>query len=426
MHARGIAAPVASHGEELDPARCISCTGSLSALRAIDALGALPHSDLNSLTRGFMATINKVLVVGGGIGGMSAAIALRRGGMHVDLIDLDPHWRVYGAGITITGATLRAFKALGILDEVIAQAYTGDGIQICDRSGQRLGVVPTPAADAGVPGCGGIMRPLLHRLLSERTLRSQVNVRLGLTVERLASDADGVDVLFANGDEARYDLVIGADGVFSRVRQLLFPSAPQPQYTGQCVWRIVATRPAEIERRHYFLGGPVKVGLTPVSVDQMYLFLLETTARRPALGETELERELGGLLQGYDGPLRDILQRRVPGSGIVLRPLEGFLLPRPWHLGRTLLIGDAAHPTTPQLASGAGMAVEDALVLAEELRRANTVMAAIDGFMARRYERCRLVVENSLEIGRREQRRAPIEEQTQLVEQSLRVLAAPI
>jgi 2-polyprenyl-6-methoxyphenol hydroxylase-like FAD-dependent oxidoreductase len=373
-----------------------------------------------------MTVIHKALVVGGGIGGMSAAITLSRQGVQVDLVDLDPHWRVYGAGITITGATLRAFKAIGILDEVMANAYTGDGIQVCDRGGQRLAVVPTPAAEPGLPGCGGIMRPLLHSILSRRTLAAQVGVRLGLTVDGLTSDDDGVDVLFSDGNAGRYDLVVGADGVFSRVRRLLFPAAPQPQYTGQCVWRIVARRPAEIDRRHFFLGGPVKVGLTPVSADQMYLFLLETTERRPVLGDAELASELARLLDGYGGPLRRILHEQVPDSRIVLRPLEGFLLPRPWHLGRTLLIGDAAHPTTPHLASGAGMAVEDALVLGQELQHAGSVGEAFAGFMARRYERCRLVVENSLEIGRREQRQAPIEEQTQLVEESLRVLAQPI
>ena len=108
------------------------------------------------------------------------------------------------------------------------------------------------------------------------------------------------------------------------------------------------------------------------------------------------------------------------------------MLPALWQHGCTLLIGDAAHPTTPQLASGAGMAVEDALVLGDELARAPSVTLALalalafERFVARRYARCRLVVENSLEIGRREQLRAPIDEQTQLVEASLRVLAEPI
>jgi 2-polyprenyl-6-methoxyphenol hydroxylase-like FAD-dependent oxidoreductase len=373
-----------------------------------------------------MRSISKALVVGGGIGGMSAAITLRKYGVEVDLIDLDPQWRVYGAGITITGATLRAFKGVGILDEVVRHAYTGEGIQICDRAGQRLGIVPTQPTAQGVPGCGGIMRPLLHKLLSGRTLDAGVCVRLGVTVDRLDADARGVTVHFSDGREWRYDLVIGADGVFSRVRDLLFPNAPKPEYTGQCVWRLVAKRPPEVDRRHFFLGGPVKVGLTPVSAEQMYMFLLETTPRRPVMADDEMSKELDRLLEGYGGLLKDIRRHVVPDSKIVLRPLEGFLLPRPWHLGRTILIGDAAHPTTPQLASGAGMAVEDALVLGEELDQADTVEAAFAGFMARRYERCRLVVENSIEIGRREQRRAPIEDQTHLVEESLRVLAQPI
>jgi 2-polyprenyl-6-methoxyphenol hydroxylase-like FAD-dependent oxidoreductase len=163
-----------------------------------------------------------------------------------------------------------------------------------------------------------------------------------------------------------------------------------------------------------------------VSNDQMYMFLLETTPRRGIVDEAQLRRELSDLLAGYGGPLAGIVERIVPGTQVIVRPLEGFLLPAPWHAGRTLLIGDATHPTTPQLASGAGMAAEDALVLGEELERADDVEQLFAAFMQRRYERCRLVVENSLEIGRREQQRAPIDAQTALVEQSLQVLAQAI
>ena len=367
------------------------------------------------------------LIVGGGIGGMSAAIKLRAIGVEVDLIDLDPHWRVYGAGISITGPTLRAFKSLGILEQVKAQAFTGDGIQVCDAQGRPLHIVPTPiVADEDIPGSGGIMRPLLHRILADRTLSAGTRVSLGLTVDQLDSDAGGVSVVFSDGRHARYDFAIGADGVFSRVRSLLFPAAPGPRYTGQCVWRVTVPRPPEVTRRMFFLGGPLKVGLTPVSPEQMYMFALETGPKRPVMPDTELCVELQRLLQDYGGVVRDIREGLNAEAGIVLRPLEGFLLPRPWELGRVILIGDAAHPTTPHLASGAGMAVEDALVLGEELQKNATVEQAFAGFMARRYERCRLVVENSLEIGRREQARAPIEQQAELVAQSLRVLAEPI
>lgn len=371
--------------------------------------------------------IRHVLVVGGGIGGMSTAISLRKLGIEVDLIDLDPNWRVYGAGITITGATLRAFKSLGILDAVMEQAYTGEGIQICDVNGNHLHRVPTPVAEGGdTPGCGGIMRPVLHKILSSMTLELGTRVRLGITVDAIDSDDLGVSVKFSDSSTGRYDMLVGADGVFSRVRSLLFPEAPRPQYTGQCVWRIVAPRPASIVRRNFFLGGPAKVGLTPVSKTEMYMFYLETTPKRAPLPDSELPAELHRLLHGYGGIVSDIRESLGAHSNVVLRPLEGFLLPRPWQKGKAILIGDAAHPTTPQLASGAGLAAEDALVLAEEISRTAYVEDAFDSFMARRYERCRLVVENSLEIGRLEQQRAPVEAQTRIVKESLELLAQPV
>ncbi len=358
---------------------------------------------------------------------MSAAITLRKQGIAIDLIDLDPQWRVYGAGISITGPTLRAFKALGILDQVKVEAFTGDGIQICDVSGVASHIVPTPiVADDDVPGSGGIMRPLLHSILSGRTVDSDANVRLGITVTALNHEDDGVTAIFSDGSSGRYDFVVGADGVFSGVRKLLFPDAPGPKYSGQCVWRVTVPRPVSVARRMFFLGGPVKVGLTPVSPDKMYMFVLETVERRTPIPEALLHVELKKLLAIYGGVLSDVRESLGPSHEIVLRPLEGFLLPLPWEKGRVLLIGDAAHPTTPQLASGAGMAVEDALVLGEEIAACDSVEQAFAGFMARRYERCRLVVENSLEIGRREQAREPLQRQAELVEQSLRILAEPI
>lgn len=374
-----------------------------------------------------MTSEKRILVVGGGIGGMSSAIALRRDGHAVDLIDLDPQWRVYGAGITITGPSLRAFKALGVFDAIAAHGYTGDGIRVCNVAGERVQDIDTAAQGFdGLPSSGGIMRPVLHRILSERTRAGGARVQLGLTVDRLAEDAEGVDVRFSDGEEGRYDLVVGADGICSRVRSLLFPSSPTPQYSGQSISRVTVKRPPEIDRRHYFLGGPVKVGLTPVSTDSMYMFVLERTAKQ-IRHEGMLLPGLRAAIADYGGVIAAVRSGLQATDPIIFRPLEGFLLPPPWHgpLRRTLLIGDAAHPTTPHLASGAGMAVEDGLVLADELRRAD-VPAAMSAFMARRWERCRLVVENSMSIGRLEQQRAPMAAQTELVEQSLRVLAAPI
>lgn len=370
--------------------------------------------------------VERVLIVGAGIAGMAAAITLRRAGVAVDLIDIGADWTVTGAGLTITGPTLRAFRQLGVYDEIAAQGYAGEGIRVCGVDGEPVRDIPTPMPpEAGVCGSGGIARPVLYGILSSRVLAAGVRPRFGTAVEKLAHDGDGVDVTFSDGTTGRYGMVVGADGIYSRTREQMFPDAPRPEYTGQSVWRMFVPRPPEVDRRHYFLGGAAKVGWTPVSATRMYLFAVERTPR-VAREPHELPGHLAGLLEPYGGHVRRFRASIDGDTPIVFRPLESFDLPGPWHSGRVLLIGDAAHPTTPQLASGAGIAVEDALVLAEELARHGSVAETFDAFTARREQRCRLVVESSIEIGRLEQRQAPPEAQTAVVERALAKLTEPI
>lgn len=373
------------------------------------------------------AGVSRCLIVGGGIGGMSTAIALRRLGIEVDLIDIDPDWRVYGAGITITGPSLRAFRALGVLDEVMTRGFTADGTTVCGQDGKALYELVSPGLDGGAsPGGGGILRPVLHSILSAHTRASGTNIRLGLSVRDLKQSADKVDVEFTDGSRGVYDLVVGADGLFSTLRAQLFPNAPAPQFQHQICWRMRAPRPPEIDRRHYFLGGPVKVGLNPVSQDEMYLFLLETVKEKIKPDPEALRVGLRRLLEGYGGALSLVRDGIGDDTEIIYRPLETFQPWSPWTQGRVVLIGDAVHPTLPQLASGAGLAVEDALVLAEELARASSVPQALEAFMRRRFTRCAMTMTNALEISRREKAGEPAQAQTELVEASLRALAEPI
>jgi 2-polyprenyl-6-methoxyphenol hydroxylase-like FAD-dependent oxidoreductase len=372
-----------------------------------------------------VSTDLSALIVGGGIGGMSAAIALRRNGVSVALIDKDPDWRVAGAGITITGPTLRAFKQLGVFDEIAEQGYVGDGIRVCNVEGEFIADIPTPMpAEAGVPGSGGIARPVLHSILSRRTIAEGTTVRLGIEVASLVQDESGVSVVLSNGSAERYDLVVGADGVRSTTRAQIFPNAPMPRHTGQCTWRIFAKRPPNVDRRHYYLGGPAKVGFTPISSDMMYMFVNEKSQPK-VLGQADLVEGLVALLDGYGGHIAQIRKSITPTTEIVVRPLEAFVLPMPWHMNRVVLIGDAAHPTTPQLSSGAGMAVEDAIVLAEEIQTASSVPDAFCDYAMRREERCRLVVDSSVAIGELEQAHAPAEQSTAIVERVLLKLSEP-
>jgi len=333
-----------------------------------------------------------VLVVGGGIGGMSCAIRLRALGFAVDLIDKDPGWRVYGTGITITGPTLRAFKQLGVLEEVKAVGFCSGNARVLTPTGELVGSVQVPELAPDIPANGGIMRPALHQILSSRTRVEGVPVRLGVTLRSLEQDSSGVRVHTSDGATGEYDLVVGADGLHSQLRGLLFPDAPVPNYTGQGCWRVVAPRPPEVDGAELYLGGPHKVGLNPCSPTQLYMFLLQRAPGNPHVPGGDMLAMLRELMSSYGGRIGTIRSQLGPQSSIVYRPLETLLLPAPWYRGRIVLIGDAAHATTPHLASGAGMAVEDALVLAEELIGLGSIESALERFMERRWSRCRLVV----------------------------------
>ena len=375
-----------------------------------------------------MAKVSKVLIVGGGVAGMSCAIQMRKSGIDVDLVEIDPSWRVYGAGITMTGPTLRALQTLGVLDQVVAQCATWNGAKIFSKAGELLEEVTFPALAAGLPASGGIMRPVLHKILSTKTLDLGTNVRLGTSVVRLAESAAQVDVTFTDDSRGNYDLVVGADGIFSALRERVLPAAAKPVFTGQVVYRLVAERPAEVDRSYFFMGEDYKVGFSPVSATHMYMFLLHPAAENPWIEVRDQPQKLYEAMEGFGGLVPEIREtvRTTNAGSVNYRPLEILLQPAPWHRGRVVLIGDASHATTPHLASGAGMAIEDGIVLAEEIATRPTLAHAFEGFMARRFERCRLVVENSVKLGKIEMSHGSPAEHTRLMSEALGALRQPI
>lgn len=371
--------------------------------------------------------MNKVLIVGGGIAGMAAAIRLREAGVEtVDLIDIDPDWRVYGTGITLSTLTMRALCDLGFRDEILAEGYAHDGVIMRSAGGEVLNEIESPRVfSPDTPAEGGILRPVLHKMMSERVKKLGTNVRLGITVDRFTQDEDGVDVVFSDGSEGRYDFVIGADGLSSKMRKLLFPEAPKPKFTGQACWRVLFDRPDSFTRCNMYMGEKVKAGFNPCAPDKMYMFVLEHVPGNPWREEDELVSILQDLMDDMEGAPADLIATVKSGSEIVYRPLETIIIDGDWYKGRVLLIGDAAHATTPHLGSGAGMAVEDAIVLVEELEKAETLAAALKAFMARRLDRAKAVVGNSLKIGELEMAHAPISEIDPLMGQSMALIAEP-
>jgi 2-polyprenyl-6-methoxyphenol hydroxylase-like FAD-dependent oxidoreductase len=368
----------------------------------------------------------RVLVAGGGIAGMSCALELAKLGADVTLIDLDPDWRVYGAGITITGPTYRAFRSIGVMDEVIAKGFACRGARTRTNDGTLLQEVADIGLEPGIPYGGGILRPLLHGILADRVKASGVTVRLGLGVREIEAGDGFSGVTLDDGSRDRFDLVVGADGIGSRVRQLIMPEVAQPRFTGQGAWRVLAPRPAHLDMIEMYIGPTTKAGVTPVSECELYLFSLTPEKDGEIIAAEDQPDRLRRALADFGGVIGTIRDSLGPDSPIVYRPLQALLVPQPWHRGSVVLIGDAAHSTTPHLASGAGAAAEDAVVLAEELAKRATVADALDAFSIRRFERCRDVVETSIQLGEMELAGAPGEQQGRTYAEANMRLAAAI
>lgn len=375
-----------------------------------------------------MARVERVLVVGAGISGMALATALQKAGKSPDLIELHPQWDVLGVGISVQGPALRALRSIGLIDRCLQEGFGYSQVVNCDQNGKVEGIVELPRLNGPqYPSCVGMMRPILHNILAGALAEAGVAVRFGLTVASITQSPDHVDVVFSDGSERAYDLVVGADGANSRVRELLFGARHKPQYTGQAVWRAMVPRPTEVKGRHAYYGPRHKAGFNPVSREEMYIYLVQNVSGDPRLGEKQWPAVMRELLSDFGGRIGEVRDRITDPKRIVYRPVSVLLLPRPWYVGRVVLIGDAAHTAPPQLASGATIAIEDAIVLADVLRSTEPLEEALEKFMARRFERCRIVVENSWQLGEWEKRPdTPGADPTALIAASMKALAAPI
>ena len=357
---------------------------------------------------------------------MSAAIALSRAGRAVVVVEADPDWRSVGAGLTLNAQSLRAFAQLGILDRVKNEGHCHGATRICNAAGDVILEPANRAMSADLPVGAGILRPVLHRILADATRATSARVQLGRRVTSLNQSASGVTVSFADGDSGDYAAVIGADGLHSTVRSLVFPDAPAPSFNGQGCWRAVFPARAEIDTGTVFVGRDHRAGLNPVSNEQMYLFLLQHVPDNRYMEPARWPETMAAEMSEFGGILAELRETLSAESQINYRPLESLLLAKPWHRGDVLLIGDAVHATTPHLAYGAGLAVEDGLVLGELAATGMPFAEMFAAFAERRFERCRAVVEGSLRLSELELQHAPAVEHRETFAKATEFLWQPI
>jgi 2-polyprenyl-6-methoxyphenol hydroxylase-like FAD-dependent oxidoreductase len=340
-----------------------------------------------------------ILIVGAGMAGMTLGIALKRQGFDCRIVEIRPALAEPGTGITLQGPALRALRSVGALDGCVTRGFPQSFFKTCDANGNVTGTVELPNLLGPPYPATVIMRHEVHSTLAALLNELEVPVLLGVIIESLSQNGTSADVAFTEGSQERFDLVVGADGANSAVREMVFGPKVRARYTGQMNWRATVSRPPEVKGRYSYFGPTIKSGFNPVSDSEMYIYLLQNIAERPRWRDAELPGILRGLLAEFGGILGRARDEVRDPDKIICRPVFSMIMPRPWHRGRVVVIGDVAHTATPQLASGATIAIEDAVVLARVLRSCQSIEQALTAFTQARYERCRMVVRNSEQLG---------------------------
>ncbi|MFJ4159704.1 FAD-dependent monooxygenase [Microbacterium testaceum] len=342
----------------------------------------------------------RILVVGAGIGGLSAASALARIGATVDVIDDKPEISVAGVGFGLRINGLRAVRDIGLLEKVLEIGHPAPGIDNYDAEGNLLSTMSYGTQDEGLPGCVTMSRIAFLELAAQHALDNGCTFRMSTTVAGIEQHDDTATVTFSGGDRADYDLVLGFDGLHSQIRRDYFGEKYDPRPVGGVAWRVGLPNRRKIMQPIICQGYGGKIMLTPLLEDTMYMVLTVAEEGRPrydANKMAEIMHDRAAALTRGSEFLADALDDVRHAENVAYTPYSTVWVPYPWFRGRVMIMGDAAHTMTPYLGSGAAMSIEDGVVLAQELARNDSVLDAQLEFMKRRLPRVRAVHDRSIE-----------------------------
>ena len=325
-----------------------------------------------------------VLIVGAGIAGLALARALRQRGITAEVVERTTELETGGAGMYLPGNSARALDELGIRDVVAARANPIMRQRFLDHRGRVLVDIDVHTYWEGVGGCVAISRAALQGTLRAGTAGTEI--RLGISVVGLDAAASRTRVRFSDGSSSDYDLVVGADGVHSTIRSLAF-GRPRVRYVGQASWRFVAEGFPAISDWTAMLGRGSAFLTVALGNGSVYCYA-DINTTDPANARAARWHES---FADFADPVPRLLEH---AGDAYFAPIEE-VVPPAWTAGRVALVGDAAHASSPNMAQGAAMALEDTLALADALSKNNPIERALAEYQQRRSSRLAWVQEQT-------------------------------
>ena len=314
-----------------------------------------------------MSDIRRVLVIGGGVGGLTTATSFAQRGVEVLLVERRPAFDVPGVGLGQPANALRIYDALGLLPDILASGFPYDRMSIFDPKRELIVEHKFLLGDERVPAFCALSRLRLHEILLAAAERAGANIRTGLTVNDIQDEKDRARVTFSDGRIDAFDLIAGFDGIRSTTRQYLFGTAFMPRPSGYGGWRVQVPRRDYVRGMEFLQGIGSKTGAMPLADDLMYIFHIRPETADAVFGREDYASLLRDRLSQYGSYVAEVAASLNANSDIVYSPIEPILVPWPWFRGRVVIGGDAAHTSPPHLTQGAAMAAEDGYVLAREM-----------------------------------------------------------
>jgi 2-polyprenyl-6-methoxyphenol hydroxylase-like FAD-dependent oxidoreductase len=343
----------------------------------------------------------KAIVIGAGIGGITAGISLQRAGVDVSVYEQMPELREVGSGLTLWVNAMRALRKLDAADAVRDRGAVVERLQNRTDRGDLLSTLPIKeiADKYGAPNVG------IHRGRLQATLAEALQggaLELGTKCTGL-QEADGaVVVQLADGREERADVVVGADGINSTVRAELFGREP-PRYAGYTCWRSAVKLDHDALKPGYYhqlYGAGSNFGIFPIGEGEWSWYGTKVTGEGETAGSpAEWKRQAVAAFRDWWEPVSALIEA-TDESGFVRQDIYDRVPIDTWSRGRVTLLGDAAHATTPALGQGGCMAIEDALVLGKGLKNnGGNVDAALRAYEAQRRTRANGIVRQARRHG---------------------------